>query len=418
MEIRSDGVAYSSIVDIDVVLHTRRCFADLAPDNPAVDLTVDAVRILAREAGQRWSAELIGRSPTENLGSRASVTLIGAAAEAVKSCHQGATRQAAVGAAIADVERFLAMESCVWTLRAPVRGIAVVDGPHQLTEDTKIRAVDDDFKQNLWTTHGPGAGQYAALSDDDAITVRRFDSIVELSFERERDAWPVMQALGAKVDQVLTALRVYGAGRSIAPLLWVQGPPAIESFGRGRGSILQQDRSALERAWRTPAAEPIDAATAQQMRTWIEKLSARPEDDALMFAVQRFNLCEGRDSDDDRLVDAWIALEALFSTRKERGAIAYRTALRLALLNGTAPEERQRVRDFVQRASYGLRSEVVHGTPVGRRSKKYEQAPEIVRQTEDLLRETLRRWVQAGYGDPAQVISMLEAQALKSGPLP
>jgi hypothetical protein len=418
MEIRSDGVAFSSVLDVDVVLHTRRGVSDLATDPVAVDLGADAMRILAREAGLAWSTELIGRSPTETFGSRASVALIGAAAQVVRACYEGATQEAAVDTAITDLERFLAMERCVWTVRAPLTGISVADGPYQLTEDTKIRAADDDFKQSLWATHGPGVGQYGALSDDDAITVRRFDSIIELSVERERDAWPVMHVLAERVNQVLTALRVYGARQLIAPLLWVQGPPAIESFGRGLGSILQQDRSALERAWRTRATASIDAATAQEMRSWIARLSARPADDALTFAVQRFNLCDGRDSDDDRLVDAWIALEALFSTRRERGATAYRTALRMALLNGTVLGERQRIRDFVQRSSYRLRNEVVHGTPIGKRSKKHEPDEEIVRRTEDLLRDTLRRWVLAGYGDPAQVISTLEDQALGGGPSP
>jgi hypothetical protein len=416
MEIRSDGVTYSSVLDIDVVLHTRRCVVDLADDPVAVDLAVEAMRMLAQEAGLTWSTELVGRSPTASVGSRASVALIGAAAEVVKACHDGATREAAVETAIGNLERFLAMERCVWTLWAPVTGVSVVDGPHQLADDITIRAADDAFKQRLWATHGPGAGEYASLADDDAMAVRRFDSVIELSFERERDTWPTIHVLSEKVNQVLTALRVYGARRLIAPLLWVKAPPAIESFGRGRGSILQQDRSALERAWRTRDAASIDSATAHEVRSWIEMLSARPADDALMFAVQRFNLCDARVSDDDRLVDAWIALEALFSTRKERGAITYRTALRLALFVGTAPDERQRIRDFVTR-SYGLRSEVVHGTPIGGRPKRYEQAAEIVRETEDLLRETLRRWVQSRYGDSTEVISKLETQALKSGPL-
>jgi hypothetical protein len=418
MATRPEGTGYTSAVDIDVVLHTRRCADELLEDHAAVTLANEAMLALAQDAGLQWLSELVGRSPEQKISSRASVALIGTAAQVVRACHEGATREAAIGTAIANLEAFLATERCAWRLQAPLRGVSVVDGPHILAENTTIRVADDDFKQHLWATHGPGAPQLATLSADDALAVRGFDAVLELSFERDRDSWPTMPVLAEKVDRVLTAFRVFGARRLVAPLLWAQGPPMLESFGRGAGSILQQDRSALEHTWRAQAgtAVVIDGATARQMREWVEQLAARPEDDALMFAVQRFNLCDARIRDDDRLVDAWIALEALFSTHKDRGAIAYRVALRLALLCANDPRDRQEIRDFIG-LSYGLRSTIVHGVPVESRAKRYESAREIVSRTEDLLRETLRRWVQAGYGSSSEIVALLEAHALRSAPL-
>jgi hypothetical protein len=99
------------------------------------------------------------------------------------------------------------------------------------------------------------------------------------------------------------------------------------------------------------------------LKEWIERLNDRPVDDPLAFAIQRFNLCDERAFDDDRLVvDSWIALESLLSKSDEGGDLSYRVALRLATLLGDSPADRQAIRGLAKR-SYALRSKVVHGIP-------------------------------------------------------
>jgi hypothetical protein len=411
MEPRPDGVMFSSTVEVDIELHTRRCV-----DDDDLNRAGGATRMLAHEAGLAWFSELVGRDPQNYPGSRANAAFIGIASETVKMCHAGGARQHAIKMAIERFERFAAMTECTWILKAPVRGISILDGPHQLSDNVLIRRADDDFKLALWAAHGPGANPFSALSDSDAIVVKGFDAVIEMTYTTERDGWALSPSIAEEINRIITALRVYGARRLVVPLRWTQGPPEFGSFGRGQASVLEQDRSALDRAWRPGSELSVDAARASELLTWIANFRKRPTDDALMFAIQRFNLCDERVSDDDRLVDAWIALEALFSTKRERGAIAYRTALRLATLLGATADDRQRIRDLVG-LSYGLRSEVVHGTPTHKRSSKYAPAADITSKTEDLLRETLRLWVRSVYGDPASVISMLEAHVLKSGPL-
>jgi hypothetical protein len=411
MEIRSDGVAYSSTVEVDIGLHTRRCI-----DDRDLRRAGDRTRMLAREAGLAWLSELVGREPENYPGSRASAAFVGIATEIVKARHAGVARQQAISSAIERFERFAATTECSWLLRVPVRGISIPDGPHQLSDKVLIRRADDDFKLKLWAAHGPGANPFSALSESDAVVIRGFDAVIEMTYAIERDGWALAPSIAEEIDRIITALRVYGARRLAIPLRWTQGPPEFESFGRGQASVLVQDRSALDRAWRRGSEISLDARRARELHRWIANFGKRAADDALMFAIQHFNLCDERTSDDDRLVDAWIALEALFSTKRERGAIAYRTALRLATLLGRTAQDRQKIRDLVG-LSYGLRSEIVHGTPVDKRPRKFARAAEITSQTEDLLRETLRLWVHSGYGDSQSVISTLEAHVLKSEPL-
>jgi hypothetical protein len=405
------GVMLSSTVEIEIGLHTRRCI-----DVGDLKRAGEATRMLAREAGLTWFSELVGRDPENYPGSRANAAFVGIATEIVKACHAGVARQRAIASAIERFERFAAMTECTWVVRAPVRGISILDGPHLLSDKVLIRRADEDFKLALWAAHGPGANPFSALSERDATVVRDFDAVVEMTYTTPRDGWALSPSIAEEINWIVTALRVYGARRLAVPLRWTQGPPEFDSFGRGQASVLEQDRSALDRAWRLGSELSVDAARASELRGWIGNFVKRPTDDALMFATQRFNLCDERVSDDDRLVDAWIALEALFSTKRERGAITYRTALRLATLLGRTPGDRQRIRDLVG-LSYGLRSEVVHGTPVHKRSGKYAPAADITSQTEDLLRETLRLWVRSGYGDSASVVSMLEGHVLKTVPL-
>lgn len=402
---------HSSTIEIEIDLHVRRSVND-----GDLKRAAGVTRILANEAGLAWFSELVGRDPENYPGSRANAAFVGIATEIVKICHAGGGREQAISSAIERFERFAAMTECVWTLRAPVRGISIPDGPHQLSDKVLIRRADNAFKQKLWAAHGPGASPFSTLSDGDATVVRDFDAVIEVTYATKRDGWPLAPAVTEAIDWIVTALRVYGARRLAVPLRWTHGPPEFESFGRGQGSVLVQDRSALDRAWRRGSELLVDARRANELRSWIVNFGERPSDDALMFAIQRFNLCDERVSDDDRLVDAWIALEALFSTKRERGAIAYRTALRLATLLGTDGDDRKRIREFVG-LSYGLRSEIVHGTPSHKRAGKYAPAADITNQTEDLLRRTLRHWVRSGYGDSASVVAMLEAHILKSGPL-
>ena len=151
----------------------------------------------------------------------------------------------------------------------------------------------------------------------------------------------------------------------------------------------------------------IDTRLASSLRTWMARRSAGPRPDALDFAIQRLDLSDERRSDDDRLVDTWIAFESLLSKPSGEGSeLSYRIPLRLAMLLGNSAAERREIRSLARR-SYALRSKIVHGTLPDQRAKKFDVG-EITQQTEELLRRTLQVWVTSGFEAPEQAIESLE----------
>lgn len=112
--------------------------------------------------------------------------------------------------------------------------------------------------------------------------------------------------------------------------------------------------------------------------------------DFLRVAISRFNLAYERDQSEDRFIDIWIGLEALFSPT-DKTEVKYRIALRVAHFIEQPGPEREEVYHTV-RESYDLRSQVVHGRKLTLRpSKKLKLAPvQVLEQTEDYLRRSLR----------------------------
>jgi hypothetical protein len=410
MELRPPGVMHSSTVEIDTEILARRCFEE---EVVSVDAVALAARAIASNAGDRWIVELDERKPERYFGSSATKALVGLATEIVEACIAGSQQTVATEIALARFDHFCGMESIRWTVRVALTGASVVDGPQVLSDDLVIRAADDDFKLSLWAAHGPGGGHYTTFAHDGAMAVSELGVVLEATREIERDEWPSLPDVSDDVAVALTALRVHG-GRRLSPLMrWLTGPPEIRGITRSSASSMSMWPNRPSK-WRPPASTlTIDGALGSELKEWIERLNDRSVDDPLAFAIQRFNLCDERASDDDRLVDSWIALESLLSKGDERGDLSYRVALRLATFLGDSPADRQAIRDLAKR-SYVLRSKVVHGIPPEKRTKTLV-AGDLASETEDLLRKTLRLWVWNRYEGPKQVIDKLEADILDGG---
>jgi len=110
----------------------------------------------------------------------------------------------------------------------------------------------------------------------------------------------------------------------------------------------------------------------------------------LPVALDRFKLAYERRRPEDKLIDYWIALEALFSPPDSR-EVTYRIALRAAYFIASLPEEREQVFTAL-RDHYGTRSDVVHGRKPKRDVKVAAEA------VDGYLRQALRKIVS----DPAR----------------
>ena len=106
--------------------------------------------------------------------------------------------------------------------------------------------------------------------------------------------------------------------------------------------------------------------------------------DALNIAIDRFN-SSYRGRYDDMLIDQMIALESLYIGDNQE--LTYKLALRAAFLLGGGQRERRKIFDRLKKA-YGIRSKIVHGSPVP------ADIGEVVDYTEDYLRKSLVKFIQ------------------------
>jgi hypothetical protein len=144
--------------------------------------------------------------------------------------------------------------------------------------------------------------------------------------------------------------------------------------------------------WQDPIASSPHAAQTvltqdivRQVRDIWPHLSQGQTDRSLVTALDRLNSSYHRAKDEDRLIDYWVGLEALFLRVKE-GELRLRAALLTAQFVSRERAERYRVfRDI--RASYDLRSQVVHGAEL----PDPERIRELTVLTGDALRCSLRR---------------------------
>ncbi len=109
----------------------------------------------------------------------------------------------------------------------------------------------------------------------------------------------------------------------------------------------------------------------------------------LGLALRRWTSAKGRRRDDDKIIDDWIGLEALFSPANNQ-EIRHRVALRIAALIGTSGVERQDLYKAMCH-SYDWRSALVHGAGSKRHRElsKKKDLPTTEAETHDCLRRIL-----------------------------
>ena len=113
---------------------------------------------------------------------------------------------------------------------------------------------------------------------------------------------------------------------------------------------------------------------------------------ALAAAFTRLDDSYRRLQAGDRLIDYWVALEALFLTKDEKSELLYRISLKIARYIGGTIDDRNDLVKFIKR-SYGFRSRVVHGGRLG--TKELLDLEAVDAETGNVLRNALRKSLSA-----------------------
>ena len=143
--------------------------------------------------------------------------------------------------------------------------------------------------------------------------------------------------------------------------------------------------------WSPPPLGPLatldQVKATQVMHVW-QRLQTSPNIDHVRLALRRWESSLLRPSFEDRLIDAWVSLEALLLGGRE-GELSYRSAVRLAEFLGTSGVDRKAIYDAT-RISYAWRSVIVHALNPKQVAKR-QPLQETVGLTTGFLRSALLR---------------------------
>lgn len=210
------------------------------------------------------------------------------------------------------------------------------------------------------------------------------ESLAEMFEERET----LLQLLSIAVRSKLVSHTVITA----VPPWMTQLDPNLRtgSGGGGRGvfDVWPEDQ--------VPSMRDLDAFTAAALG-WLS-FCAGKEDRSTELAVRRtassFGIAGGRFGQEDRLIDAGIALEAMYGPFGKR-RITHKISFRSGRLLGKSAAERCAISEEM-RAFYETRSDVVHGTVSQDPEKRAQELGAALESGRELARRTLFRLLARG----------------------
>ena len=198
-------------------------------------------------------------------------------------------------------------------------------------------------------------------------------------------------------DQAITALRLV-MNAPVSIIFQEQDTEGFMAFGGG-GTSWRNSTAPLG-----PVAK-LDRENATQVNQVWQLLQASPNMGLLRVPLRRWESSLLRASFEDRLIDAWVGLEALLLAGQE-GELSYRAAVRLAEFLGTNGVERKAIYD-VTKVSYAWRSVIVHALSSKKVAKRLP-LEEVVRVTTEHLRSALLKVLKLpGRFDPNKLESDL-----------
>lgn len=146
-----------------------------------------------------------------------------------------------------------------------------------------------------------------------------------------------------------------------------------------------------------PLATLNQEKATQVIHVW-QLLQTSPNIDHMRLSLRRWESSLLRASYEDRLIDAWVSLEA-FLLGGQEGKLSHRAAARLAELLGTNGGDRKAIYDATK-ISYKWRSKIVHALNSEDLAKKHP-LQETVRVTTERLRLALLKVLECSEGfDP------------------
>lgn len=277
-------------------------------------------------------------------------------------------------------------------LIAPLSNFASELGEAAVTASDSIVPIDPE---TIWPKHGGSLLHMDAMAMNE---VGGWTHALSCGASAGPFTWPDGNRLRERANDLLVALRLHAPGVVDVPFHWFEVDPPVEAYAAtipdrwSVGGVFGSGNRA-----RGGRRYDLDPTSVEGLRSVAENYLARPlSDQALELAVQRLGAAFARADRPYRLVDYWVALEAMFAA-DGGGELSYRASARIARFVGETMEERMTLRRQL-RDSYSARSALVHGRPPTALSKRLQKQSldTIADETEDVLRRAMRAWIAPG----------------------
>jgi len=252
----------------------------------------------------------------------------------------------------------------------------------------KVRRISDleknMYKKQLLQPFSPPFKDWDILSIEyvlETMYPHRKGAPLNTSFHRKR------------FEDIVTTLRLFKAGRvgfgfiKTESITWDPIGGTIYSGGSYRqGNIFPAsykldvpEKPELLRLWR-------------RFRNFNKTVGSSKSGRYINLALKRFNFGVEESNHENKIIDFFVAFEALCLPEKDE--LAYRLSNRIAMLLGKNIEEAEKIKKFMVKA-YTVRSNIVHGEEIKSITieRKEIKLGEFAQRVEQYLRESLKSFI-------------------------
>lgn len=277
-----------------------------------------------------------------------------------------------------QLEAYISENEITYKTIAPLQNFDGPAKPLRLGSATALRPLTDIELQYAWNV-----GEYGGLVDRHSALGWGF--CLDITRKEKKNLPLDMGTENRIARNVLTALRLLRNGAVGISVIFRSAVDA--PYGIAGGSNMTSGLS-LPRVGSTYTLSPDHVGSLLRMLKAVDKV---PDKSAIRVALDRFNYAYDRRRLHDRVVDEWVALEALFLPTQEQ-ELRFRAALRISYFAGNDAVARRRLFTLAK-DSYDLRSWIVHGESEPKKGKPTwtpQRVGEVAAETEELVRNILR----------------------------
>lgn len=273
------------------------------------------------------------------------------------------------------IEDYVRIENCIYKKTLPLDVYIPIlftkfdFQEFELNESMSIVKMNNDFQKSRITR------QYYPIPIPDAILECATHALVLNGLELKNDNyWNIEDALSkpesypqAKINLFFNSMRIAtdvntGYAQLIAkPINWAK---SYESdLVPLHGTTIKSYPSNFDNYyWLLPTLPTLTIEDVQKVKNVLNIL-VETKDKKLLLANRRLHQCYMRENEEDSILDATIAMEALLSGG-ERGELTHKLSLRMAALLKLSPDIQMETREVFNAVKhiYGYRSSVVHGS--------------------------------------------------------